>query len=71
MAISYDMQSDCRLAKEILLCIDLVHQVIDGALAKNSICSTKISDYQLMDFQNLLGSKDHDFPLKKRWHCYY
>jgi hypothetical protein len=61
MAISYDMQSDCRLPKEILLCIDLVHQVIDGTLAKNSICTAKIADYQMMDFQNLLGSEDHDF----------
>jgi hypothetical protein len=65
MAISQHMQSDSCLAEEIWLCIDLINQVIDGTLAKNSICSTKIADYQLMDFQDLLGSEDHDFPL---WH---
>src|SRR5690606_9248577 len=54
MAISYDMQSDSCLAEKIWLCIDLIDQVIDGTLAKNSICSTKIADYQLMDFQDLL-----------------
>jgi hypothetical protein len=58
--ISDEMQSDCSFAENIRPGIDLIGQVIDRPLAKNSIYSSKIADYQLMDIQDFLGSEDYE-----------
>ena len=71
MAISHDMQSKSRLAEKIGLSIDLIDQIIDRTLAKNAIYSTEISDYELMDIQDFLGSEDHDCRHDVSWDHYY
>ena len=71
MAISNDMQSENRFAEKIGLGIDLIGQVVYRTLAKNAICSTEIADHQLMDFQDFLGSEDHDCRHRMSWDHYY
>jgi hypothetical protein len=65
------MQSKSRLAEKIRLRIYLIGQVIDRTLAKNSVQSPKIADYQLMDIQDFLGSEDHYRQHCMSWHHYY